>query len=121
VEIFEELFLAGFPIEKVKPIIHYKWSDSASMADNNTSAFNYRKSTASNRLSLHAYGRAIDINPRQNPYIYREIILPEGGTFEPSAPGTITETSQIVRLFEEKGWRWGGRWKRPKDFQHFEK
>jgi len=58
-----------FPIGKVIPIVHYGWSDEASMADNNTSSFNYRFIASSPRLSLHAFGLAIDINPRQNPVI----------------------------------------------------
>ncbi|MDQ3813617.1 MAG: M15 family metallopeptidase, partial [Armatimonadota bacterium] len=68
-EIFQEILAARFPIEKIVPLSHYGWSDDASMADNNTSAFNFRRKVGKPELSLHAYGRAIDINPRLNPYI----------------------------------------------------
>ena len=39
----------------------------ASMAADNTSAFNCRRVAGSDRWSAHAYGAAIDINPVENP------------------------------------------------------
>jgi len=62
-EIFRLILQNKFPIMKVVPIVKYKWSDDASMEDNNTSAFNYRNIAGTNRLSNHSYGKAIDINP----------------------------------------------------------
>src|SRR5690606_10520577 len=62
--IFAEIKAARFPIEKMLPVSAYDWSDDASMEDNNSSAFNYRKIVGRENLSQHAFGRAIDINPR---------------------------------------------------------
>ena len=41
------------------------------MAADNTSAFNFRVVAGSGTLSQHAFGRAIDINPVENPWIRR--------------------------------------------------
>ena len=43
------------------------------MEDNNTSCFNYRMSSGeSGTLSYHALGKAIDINPLYNPYVWTD-------------------------------------------------
>jgi hypothetical protein len=119
--IFSQLFTHRFPINKIRPVVVYNWSDSISMAENNTSAFNYRRIENTDRMSRHAYGRAIDINPFLNPYIRVDTVLPAGSHYSPELPGTITDTSIVVRLFEERGWEWGGRWTSSRDYQHFEK
>ncbi|RYG37303.1 M15 family peptidase [bacterium] len=118
--IFDEILAAESPIEKVVPIVAYGWDDEASIADNNSSGFNYRKKIgpgAGESLSVHAYGRAIDINPRQNPYLGKG----ELKGYAPDQKGTITRDSPIYRAFRKRGWRWGGDWKVTKDYQHFEK
>lgn len=119
--IFEEINAAHFPIEKIIPVSAYDWSDNASMEDNNSSAFNYRKIVGGESLSQHALGRAIDINPRLNPYVKGELVLPNGAVYAPDIPGTITSDSVVVRAFLNRGWDWGGSWERLKDWQHFEK
>jgi hypothetical protein len=120
-EIFALLRGRSFPIEKMRPIAAYGWDDDASMADNNTSAFNYRPIAGMARLSNHAYGRALDINPRLNPYVRAAdgVTLPPGARYEPIARGTITPS--IAELFKSRGWKWGGDWESHKDWQHFEK
>ncbi len=120
-EIFEFIKESRFPIKKVIPIVKYDWSDELSLADNNTTAFNYRFVSGTRIVSNHAYGYAIDINPMQNPYIRRNKVLPEGAVYDPDAPGTITRDSQLVKEFKLRGWSWGGDWKSVKDYQHFEK
>jgi len=120
-QLFFHLREQRFPIEKVIPIVAYNWDDRASMADNNTSGFNYRVITNGSQLSMHAFGRAIDINPRLNPYIHGQNILPENGAYDPSIPGTITEDNEWVQLLCDHGWSWGGHWRSLKDYQHFEK
>jgi len=118
---------AKFPIQSVIPISHKRfrkdgrWDDELSMEANNTSAFNYRKITGGNKLSMHALGRAIDINPALNPYIRGKIVLPAGAKYSPKAPGTLTNDHVIVKAFVELGWEWGGHWTSRKDYQHFEK
>jgi hypothetical protein len=119
--IFAEIKAARFPIEKIIPVAVYDWSDDASMEDNNSSAFNYRNIVGGENLSQHAFGRAVDINPRQNPYVKGDIVLPQNAIYSPDAPGTIVSGDVIVEAFVKHGWDWGGNWQRLKDWQHFEK
>jgi len=111
-----------FLIAKCIPVVHYAWSDNASMADNNTSGFNYRTIAATNCLSNHSFGRAIDINPVQNPALYANgSSAPPGATYDPEAGGTLAAQGAIVKEFARLGWRWGGDFTSFKDYQHFEK
>lgn len=110
-----------FPIAKVIPMHKYGWSDDSSMADNNTPAFNYRYVKGTRKLSPHSLGRAIDINPLLNPQIKNGEIYPVGSKYNTKVSGTITYDSFIVKEFKKRGWKWGGSWKRNKDYQHFEK
>lgn len=121
-EIFADLYEIAFPIERMIPAVAYGWDDESSMTANNTSAFNYREIIGQNRLSNHSLGRAIDINPMQNPYhavdgktypAGSEYVLGERGTIEPNSP--------IVEVFKKRGWRWLGERKENTDYQHFEK
>ena len=120
-EIFADIKNARFPIDKIIPVSAYNWSDDASMEDNNSSAFNYRNIVDGQNLSQHAFGRAIDINPRLNPYVKGDLILPHGAVYSPDVPGTITSDDSVVKAFLKRGWDWGGSWQRLKDWQHFEK
>lgn len=120
-EIFEFIKSSRFPIAKVIPAVKYNWSDQASMNDNNTSAFNYRKVKGQKVLSAHSYGLAIDINPLQNPHIKGKTVQPLNGKYEKNKPGTILKESKLVAEFRKRGWQWGGTWKSSKDYQHFEK
>ncbi len=119
--IFAEILAARFPIFQMTPVVVFGWSDEVSMAQNNCSAFNYRLKLGKPTLSHHATGRAIDINPRQNPYRRGDLILPPDATYNANALGTILEDGPVVRAFESRGWIWGGRWSRINDFHHFEK
>jgi peptidoglycan LD-endopeptidase CwlK len=117
-EIFEEIRESRFPIEMVVPIVRFGWCDDTSMAANNTSGFNYRPVGGTRRLSQHAYGRAIDLNPLQNPFLHPQ--RPSPGVYDPAHPGTLTWESPVVQAFVKRGWTWGGSWK-VKDYHHFEK
>ncbi|WP_129598357.1 M15 family metallopeptidase [Anaerophilus nitritogenes] len=126
VEIFEELYKAKFPIEKIKLIDKYGASDELSMQDNNTSAFCFREVTGSSKnLSKHSYGIAIDINPIQNPYIKGKKISPLQGKQYINRlnmqKGMIFKNDVCYNAFKSRGWTWGGDWKSLKDYQHFEK
>jgi hypothetical protein len=121
---FEALFEARFPIERMEPVDAYGADDNASMAANNTSAFNCRlRAESSTTWSEHAYGRAIDINPVQNPYVSSS-----GTAYPPAArayldrsdvqPGMLVEGGAAVAAFDAIGWQWGGRWDSPVDYQH---
>ncbi len=68
--IFHALLDHGFQIERMTPVENYGGDDDASMAANNTSAFNCRDATGKPGVfSNHSCGRAIDINPLTNPYV----------------------------------------------------
>jgi len=124
-EIFVELEKLRYPIALVSRVEHFKGSDDDSMAANNTSVFNCRVVPGSKKYSKHAYGRAIDINPIQNPYIKGTTILPPAGNAfadrSQQHPALIKKNDAIYHLFVKRGWKWGGNWRTLKDYQHFEK
>jgi len=119
---FEIMRNEKFPVAKCIPIVKYGWSDDSSMADNNTSMFNYRRIAGKKTLSNHAYGVAIDINPVQNPAVYSSgKASPKGAKYVKKAKGTLLRTSPVTVFLLENGWRWGGDWRSLKDWQHFDK
>ena len=128
-EIFYELYLAAYPIEKIRLIDEYQADDDLSCADNNTSCFNYRVVEGSKKLSKHALGLAIDINPVYNPYVTYpngEIrITPIGSELYADRsldfPHKISESDLCYQLFVSHGFTWGGSWNTLKDYQHFQK
>ena len=69
---FAELFADRFPIRRMRLVDAYGASDYRSIEADNTSAFNCRRATGATRWSEHAYGRAIDVNPIENPYVVRQ-------------------------------------------------
>lgn len=129
-EIFRELYRNEYRLEKVLLIDEYDGDDTASMEDNNTSCFNYRTVDGTDRLSRHAYGLALDINPLYNPYITytadgTEQVSPASAL--PYAdrdlrfPYKIDENDLCYKLFTQHGFTWGGNWNNMKDYQHFQK
>ncbi len=122
-QIFRDLEAAEYPIEKVVPVVKYRWHDQSSVDDNNTSGFNYRTiegpGIRSKKLSKHATGRAIDLNPYYNPFVSASGKSPR--RYDPAHPATLTRTSRAVKIFKKYGWKWGGDWRGAKDYQHFEK
>jgi peptidoglycan LD-endopeptidase CwlK len=121
-EIFNFIEKIFFPVEKVIPIVAYQWNDYNSMVDNNSSSFNFRVIEGTTKLSMHSLGKAVDINPVQNPVIYPNgVIAPEGAKYRPKERGTFTEDNAIVQEFLRRGWHWGGNFDQPKDYHHFEK
>ncbi len=120
--IFKLMREIKFPIKKVIPIVKYGWSDDKSMADNNSSAFNFRYIAGTKRMSKHATGMAIDINPFLNPVIYSDgKISPKGANWDKEVPGTFYSGHPVVKKFKELGWKWGGDFKSFKDYHHFAK
>lgn len=119
---FKLLWDAGFPIERMRLVDDYGGDDDTSMAANNTSAFNCRTAAGSSTWSQHAYGRAIDINPVQNPSVTAGVAAPpSGAAFVDRArirPGMLVEGGAAVDAFDRIGWGWGGRWNSSKDYQH---
>ena len=72
-----------------------------------------------NKPSNHAFGRAIDINPFQNPYIKDGLVEPVGAIYKLDQPGTLTV--EIVEFLKKRGGIWGGDYHDLKDYHHFEK
>ena len=121
-DIFKLILKEKFPIGKCIPIVKYKWSDDASMEDNNTSSFNYRFIAGTKRISNHSYGKAIDINPFKNPVEHKDgRISPKGAKYDSTAPGTFTAENPIVKEFLKRGWRWGRNFTEYHDNHHFDK
>ena len=122
--IFRRLYVLRFPIRRMVPIEAYDGDDHASIEADNTSAFNCRAKTGSSTWSHHAYGRAIDLNPLENPYVYgggrtsheRSIPFLDRGR---DRPGVLLADGPVVAVFEQAGWYWAGRWEEPTDYQHF--
>ncbi|MDE2173440.1 MAG: M15 family metallopeptidase [Patescibacteria group bacterium] len=122
--VFLFMLAERFPLASVMPAVLFEWDDERSMAANNTSAFNYRTYRTNNgeiKLSNHAFGRAIDLNPFLNPCIRNGVTRPAGARYDPSRPGTLTADSPVTQFLKARGWMWGGDWTSPKDYQHFEK
>ena len=127
VDIFQKLYAKNYPIEKIRLIDFYDADDELSMRDNNSSCFNFRYVSHTNRISLHGYGLAVDINPLYNPYIKtvdgKKIIAPDNSAaYEDRTkdfPHKITADDICVKLFAAHGFGWGGSWDDEKDYQHF--
>lgn len=124
VRVMRKLFRAGYPIKRMRLVDEYGGSDRRSMNANNTSAFNCRTATGSTSWSEHAYGRAIDVNPVQNPYVSPSgRVLPKRGRpfvdRSRDHPAMIHAGDRVVRAFASIGWSWGGSWSSVQDYQHF--
>ncbi len=124
VTVMGTLFRERFPIRRMQPVDAYGGDDFRSIEADNTSAFNCRPATGSSHWSEHAYGRAIDLNPLENPYVSG------GRTSHPGSvryldrsvrrEGMVQAGDATVRAFAAVGWGWGGNWTGGvKDLQHF--
>jgi hypothetical protein len=121
--VMRTLYAARFPFRRIVPIDAYGASDYRSIEADNTSGFNCRYVSGTTRWSEHAYGRAVDVNPLENPYVS------QNGTRHPRsrpyldrarrATGMIHAGDVVVRSFAAIGWSWGGYWHTAKDYQHF--
>lgn len=124
VRAFGAMYRARVPIRRMIPIERLGGSDRRSVEADNTSAFNCRTVAGTARWSQHAYGRAVDINPRENPYVRADGYVrdPAARPFARRVPvrrGMAVEGGTIVRAFDALGWEWGGRWRGDLDHQHF--
>ena len=133
--IFKELFNNKYEINSIKLIDDY-WQDGCSgniadnnsIEDNNTSCFCYRPVTGGESISNHGYGRAIDINPQQNPYVengqnsHRNADEYVNNRYV-GEPHVIVASDEDIcySTFTKYGFTWGGNWTNPIDYQHFEK
>ena len=82
-----------------------------------------RRVAGSASWSQHSYGRAVDINPVQNPYVAGSTVSPPAGRAYLDRgnvrTGMIVQGDWVVRAFGIVGWGWGGAWSSAKDYQHF--
>ena len=120
VSVFRTLWAARFPLRRLEPVSAFRGSDDASMAADNTSAFNCRFVGGTTRWSLHAYGEAIDVNPVENPYVRGSTVSPAAGRAfldrSRYRKGMAVRGGVLVRAFAAVGWKWGASFG---DYQHF--
>ncbi len=124
--VMEELYNIGYPIKQMRLVSDFNGNDWQSIEADNTSAFNCRKATGSKKWSKHAYGRAIDINPIENPYISKKGHISHKNSLKyrkrvASHRAVLLNRSQATMIFKKYGFRWGGDWRYTKDYQHFSK
>jgi len=130
--IFGELYRMNYPIRRMRLVSDYGGSDFASIEADNTSAFNCRPVTGGKKWSNHAYGKAIDLNPLENPYVSRSGRIGHKASlkfrdrkrknpFKPEYRAVLLPGDSVVKAFKKRGWRWGGEWHSIKDYQHFDK
>jgi D-alanyl-D-alanine carboxypeptidase len=128
--VFRRLYELRFPIRHLRLADAYgpvrqrpkdgDVSGSFECRDAVPSPCNGGKSTGS--WSMHAYGLAIDVNPRENPYVGC------GMSRDPAALSYMNRsklregmvTPEVVDAFRSAGWGWGGSWSgSTKDYMHF--
>ena len=124
VRIFTALFDARFPIASMASVEAFGGDTIASLKANNTSAYNCRRLDQINAPPLespHANGRAVDINPVQNPWtdLRCDCWVPsKRNSARTPGPGKILPDDQVVRLFEGEGWIWQNI--KVPDYMHFD-
>ena len=124
VRVLRSMYRNGFKIRRMWLVDRYEGSDPRSMRADNTSAFNCRHVAGTDTWSEHAYGKAIDINPVENPYVASNgSVRPRKGSAyvdrSQHRKGMIHGDDATVRAFARAGWEWGGYWSSSKDYQHF--
>ena len=88
-------------------------------------------------MSKHAFGRAIDLNPKTNPWVSVDgRVSPRNAVKYANREGAMDENSdwtdvekrafigkdtKVYEIFKSYGWEWGGEIWDVKDYQHFEK
>ena len=123
VTVFHKLWRADYPVRRMRLVDAYGADDDRSMNADNTSAFNCRYVAGTTGWSMHAYGKAIDLNPVENPYVSGGHVSPEKGTKYADRcchRAIINAGDKVVQAFASVGWGWGGSWAgATKDYQHF--
>lgn len=120
--VFGAALAEEFPIRRMLNPNEFDADDEAMMEADNTSCFNHRVVSGTDRVSLHSLGAALDVNPRENPYFSTEGWKPPSGlpryldrTLRD--PGMHHPDSVFVREFLALGGRWGAEFD---DLHHFE-
>ena len=124
VRLFTALFDAGFPIASMVGVEAFGGDTEASLRANNTSAYNCRRLDQINAPPMespHANGRAIDINPVQNPWMDLRCscwVPGKRNSARTPGPGKILPDDDVVRMFEAEGWIWQNI--KVPDYMHFD-
>jgi hypothetical protein len=124
VRIFTKLFEANFPIRRMVGVEVYGGDVKASLRTDNTSAYNCRRPDQINAPTMrspHANGRAIDINPRENPWMdLRCDCWVPGPRFakRTDGPGKIVRGGVVWQAFIAEGWIWQNI--KVPDYMHFD-
>ena len=106
-----------FPITSIFPISMFNWNSSSRL--NNTVVFDWRFVFDSDEISDHSFGASIDLNPVLNPWAREGQVNSPNFPYDKSKRGALHANSDVVKIFKEEGWRWGGDWKNSKDWMHF--
>jgi hypothetical protein len=117
---FHLLYQRRFRIMAMAPM----WANMPGQTDMSivTSGYQCRAVAGTRTWSQHAYGRAIDLNPLQNPMVRgRYIDPPAGRGWLNRARYRIgmVHAEGAARPFTANGFYWGGRWRTLKDYMHF--
>ncbi|MDP8970585.1 MAG: M15 family metallopeptidase [Actinomycetota bacterium] len=123
VGVFRRLHEARFPIEEMRVVSPIELQAPPTGDGNNTTAFVCRPVTAGSSWSQHAHGLAVDVNPFLNPYVKRDLVVPELASAYADRswqrPGMVVAGGEVTVAFAAIGWRWGGNWHSAKDWMHF--
>jgi LysM repeat protein len=87
-----------------------------------TAGYQCRPVAGTKTFSEHAYGRAIDINPLQNPMVRGTLIDPPAGALwlgRSRYKIGMVHAAGAARAFTRNGFSWGGRWNTLRDYMHF--
>jgi hypothetical protein len=126
--VFHKLLVLRFPIRDAAfastygPHPDQSGDVTASFECRDAAASPCSSSATTHHWSMHAYGEAVDLDPRENPYVGC------GMTRDKTAlsylkrswhrPGMVTPA--VLHAFESIGWGWGGSWVgSTKDYMHF--
>jgi len=116
--IFKRILLeTNFPMTSVLPISMFNWNIFSRF--NNCGAFDWRFVSNDHEISDHSFGAAIDINPVLNPWVQKGLVNSPNYPYDQNKRGALYANSDVVKIFKEEGWKWGGDWKNSKDWMHF--
>ena len=127
-KVFAKIYRLRFPIRdgafsSVYGPHPWKSGDvTASFECRNAGASPCSSSTTTHHWSMHAYGEAVDIDPRENPYVgcgmTRDKTARSYRNRSWHRPGMVTPA--VRAAFASIGWGWGGSWfGSTKDYMHF--
>jgi hypothetical protein len=126
--VFRRLYAIRFPVRHMRLSDFY--GPVSGRPNDVTASFECRQAvpspctggTGTGTWSMHAYGLAVDLNPRENPYVgcgqSRDRTAQSYRDRSRKRRGMIG--GRTVRAFGAAGWGWGGAWSgNTKDYMHF--